>query len=421
MRIENVRVSVLLIGDELLLGQVIDSNSAQMAKLLYPYGLQVYRKYCIADDEEEIIQHLHLMVQFSDLILITGGLGPTRDDVSKKALAKFLNQKIIFNEQHKEHVVSMLERRGRPVNELQLSQCYVPEFAEMLDNPLGTAMGLWMKYGTTEIVSMPGVPYEMEVIMNGSVLPRISKMQTSGRIVHKTICTAGMGETDIALRIEPVLKDMPDFIKLAYLPSLGQVRLRLTGTSSDVFILNDQIEMYAQLIRSELYDIYLGDEDTSLESEIGILLNKLRKTISTAESCTGGSIAKRITSIAGSSDYFMGSIVAYQNKIKTALLEVPEEILATEGAVSEACVRHMVLGACKLMGSDFAIASSGIAGPGGGTEQKPVGTVWIACGNKNDLETNKLNIHLDRIRNIEYATNFALQMIWRQLKNMSKP
>lgn len=410
-----------MIGDELLLGQVVDSNSAQMAKLIYPYGLQVYRKYCIADEEEEIIHHLNLMVQFSDLILITGGLGPTKDDVSKKALAKFLNQKLIFNEQHKEHVVAMLERRGRQVNEIQLSQCYVPEHARMLDNPLGTAMGIWMKYGSTDIIAMPGVPYEMEAIMKGSVLPEISKSQSTSRIVHKTMCTAGMGETDIALKIEPLLRDMPENIKLAYLPSLGQVRLRLTGTASDVRMLNDQIEMYSQLISSELSDIYFGDEGTSLETEIGNLLKKFGRSISTAESCTGGSIAARMSSIAGSSEYFMGSIVAYHNEIKTQLLEVPEIVLEKEGAVSEACIKQMVLGACKIMGSDFAIASSGIAGPGGGTELKPVGTIWVACGNKDNLITKKLNIQLDRAKNIEYATNFALQLMWRYLKNQSMP
>lgn len=411
-----MKISLIIIGDEVLLGQVVDTNSATIAKLLYKEGLEIFKKWTVADREDEILKALNEASDQSDFILMTGGLGPTKDDITKKTLAKFMNRELVFNEENKAHLTMMLNKRKIPVTELHMAQCYLPSHAELLDNQMGTALGMWMKHNNKIYISMPGVPYEMEYIMIHGVLPRMASFQNTIKIIHHTIHTVGMGETEIADIIEPKLMEWSAIVSLAYLPSQGQVKLRLTGKHEDVKFIEQQILECRKIIDTCLPENIIGYDDTSLEAELGILLRNQNKTLSTAESCTGGYIAHKITSIPGASDYFQGSLVAYQNAIKQNELKVPEEILNQYGAVSEECVREMVKGACQLFESDYAIATSGIAGPGGGTLEKPVGTVWIACGSKDAVKTKRFLFSRDRQRNIEAATTFALIEFWKMLR-----
>jgi nicotinamide-nucleotide amidase len=412
-----MKISLIIIGDEVLLGQVVDTNSAAIAKLLYKEGLEIFKKWTVADREDEILLALKEASDQSDFILMTGGLGPTKDDITKKTLAKFMNLELVFSEKNKAHLTLMLNKRKIPVTELHMAQCYLPSNAELLDNQMGTALGMWMKHNDQVYISMPGVPYEMEYIMIHGVLPRLASFQNSIKIVHHTIHTVGMGETEIADIIEPKLSAFFANVSLAYLPSQGQVKLRLTGKHSDLNFIEQQILDCRKIIDACLQGNIIGYDETNLEAEVGNLLRTLNKTLCTAESCTGGYLSHKITSIPGASDYFQGSIVAYQNVIKQNELHVPEEILNQYGAVSEECVREMVKGACNLFQSDYAIATSGIAGPGGGTVEKPVGTVWLAYGSKDVIKTRRYLFSRDRQRNIEAATTFALIEFWKMIKN----
>ncbi len=415
-----MKISLIIIGDEVLLGQVIDTNSANIAKLLYKEGLEIFKKWTVADLESEILTALSEASAQSDIILMTGGLGPTKDDITKKTIAKFMNQELVFSEENKAHLTIMLGKRKIPVTELHMAQCYLPANAELLDNQMGTALGMWIKHDQKIFISMPGVPYEMEYIMKYAVLPRITALQSAIKVVHFTIHTVGMGETEIADIIEPKLFSLFSHVSLAYLPSQGQVKLRLTEKHEDNVFIEEQILKCKEIIDGCLHENIIGYGETSLEAEVGKLLRNQIKTLSTAESCTGGYLAHKITLVAGSSDYFKGSLVAYQNEIKQNQLNVSPEILNTHGAVSEECVREMLKGACHLFNSDYAIATSGIAGPGGGTDDKPVGTVWIAYGNKESLKTKKFLFSRDRQRNIEAATTFAMIEFWKMLRKGSR-
>lgn len=412
-----MKISLIVIGDEILLGQVIDSNAATIAKLVYQEGLQIYKKWTVADKSDEIQLALIESSQQSDVILMTGGLGPTKDDITKKSLADFLMRPLVFNTVQKDHLEKILKPRGIPVTEMQLHQCYIPDQTVLLDNQMGTALGMWIEQQGKIYVSMPGVPYEMEFIMKHSVIPKLRNYQSGNRIIHQTVFTVGLGETEIASRIEPLLINMPEHISIAYLPSQGQVKIRLTASGSDEENMQQELDEYIGIIQTELEASVIGIGETSLERELGKLLKEHHKSLATAESCTGGYLAHRITSIPGSSDYFLGSVVAYQNRIKEALLNVSNEILEAQGAVSEACVIEMVKGCCRKFNSDFAIATSGIAGPGGGSPDKPVGTVWIAYGSKTQIETKKFQFTRDRIRNIEASASFAMILFWKFLKS----
>lgn len=411
-----MKISLIIIGDEVLLGQVVDTNSATIAKLLYKEGLEIFKKWTVADREDEILKALNEASEQSDFILMTGGLGPTKDDITKKTLAKFMNQELVFSEENKTHLTTMLNKRKIPVTELHMAQCYLPAHAELLDNQMGTALGMWMKHNNKIYISMPGVPYEMEYIMIHGVLPRMASFQNKVKVVHQTIHTVGMGETEIAGIIEPKLMDFSANVSLAYLPSAGQVKLRLTVKHEDVQFIEQQILKCRQIIETCLHGNIIGYDETNLETELGNLLRKQNKTLCTAESCTGGYLSHKITSIAGASDYFKGCIVAYQNEIKQNELNVPEEILNKYGAVSEECVCEMVKGACHMFQSDYAIATSGIAGPGGGTPEKPVGTVWVAFGSKDVIKTKRFLFSRDRQRNIEATATFSLIELWKMLR-----
>lgn len=409
-------ISLLIIGDEVLLGQVVDTNSATIARILYDRGMSIAKKWTVADREEEIIRGLEEASRQSDLIITTGGLGPTKDDITKKALAKFMNVDLVFSEKNKNHLSEILSKRNIAVTDLHLEQCYLPANAEILDNQMGTALGLWMMNNGKIIISMPGVPYEMEYIMTHEVMKRLAAYTTVNNLTHQTINTVGMGETEIAAIIEPRMGSLPDSISLAYLPSPGQVKLRLTSLRSDILSAQNQLAHYKNIISECLPKNIIGYGDTSLEREIGNLLRLQKKCLCIAESCTGGYLAHRITSIAGASDYLKSGIVAYRNEVKQNLLNVSKETLDLHGAVSEECVREMARGAIQLFNSDYAIATSGVAGPGGEEHGNPVGTVWIAYGNKNLIKTKEFHFTRDRLRNIEAAAIYAMILFWKFLK-----
>lgn len=411
-----MKVALLIIGDEILLGQVVDTNSTRIARYLYELGLHIQTKLTVSDAEPEILKGLQYLTDLADIILMTGGLGPTKDDITKKAMATFLKRKLIFSDDARLHLEKILAKRNRAIDEMQLTQCYIPEFAELLNNDLGTANGLWILSGSKIYISMPGVPYEMENIIEKEVMPRLQKFPIQNNIMHRSLLTGGLGETQIAKRIEPLLDKHSQEIKLAYLPSIGQVRLRLSHYNASTVVEEKKLEDAYEMIQKELQDILIGKGNISLEEKLGKILESKKASIATAESCTGGLIAKKICSVPGASQYFKGGIVAYQYDIKEKILDVKSQTLETDGAVSENCVREMVEGALQLMLCDYAIACSGIAGPDGGTPEKPVGTVWMACGNKDHIIAKKYIFPWDRTRNIEATSVYALLLFWEYLK-----
>lgn len=411
-----MRISVITIGDELLIGQVVDTNSSVMAKLLYPLGKNIYRKFTVADKEEEIKYAMQEAGKCSEIVLITGGLGPTKDDITKKAMAAYFNVPLVYKEEAFRHIEKIFIPRNIIINEAQKTQCYVPEGAELLDNKMGTALGIKFKSNNCIWISMPGVPFEMEYIMQHSVIPMIAEMESSHKLIHHTIHFCGMGETMIAERLEPLIENMKNEISLAYLPSLGIVKLRISNTLHSK---KDSLEKALEIIKLEFKNSIFGYGETDLSTEIGRILRSRKLKIGTAESCTGGSIANKIVSSPGASDYFEGSIIAYANEVKSKSLHVPEDILLSFGAVSEECLKQMILGGNQHLGTDLILASTGIAGPDGGTPDKPVGTVWLGVGNAKSMKTKQMRFFRDRSRNIEASTIWSLIMLWEYLHETS--
>jgi len=402
---------ILTIGDEILIGQIIDSNSAWMAEQLNLQGIRVAKIISINDTAEAIRQALDDSFAKTDLILMTGGLGPTKDDITKKTLAEYYGVGMSFHEESFERLRKMFARWGRETTPAHREQCYMPDNAKILTNKAGTAPGMWFAKGGKIAVSMPGVPYEMKYLMEQEVLPLIASTFPGKPITHRTILTIGEGESRIAHRIKDIEENLPTHIKLAYLPNLGQVRLRLSATGDNLEALKKELDAQVALVEAQIPEFIFGYEKDTIENVIGALLIKNKKTIATAESCTGGLVAHRITSIPGSSAYYEGSVVAYSNTLKENLLNVSPEILKTHGAVSEETVKAMVEGVLKALGTDIGIAISGIAGPGGGTPDKPVGTIWIAVGDKYKTNTLKLQLGKSRSNNIKYTATKALDMV----------
>ncbi len=402
---------IITIGDELLIGQVVDTNSAWMAQQLNLQGIRIDTILSVSDTHEAITNAVDQAIQTADLILVTGGLGPTKDDITKKALADFFGVGMEFHTPTHERILRLFERWGREPTDAHRDQCYMPANADILHNKMGTAPGMWFEYKERVIVSMPGVPREMKYLMEYEVLPRLNQHFPKLPIHHRTILTVGDGESRIARRIESIENSLPENVKLAFLPGLGQVRLRLTAIGADNDQLKQILDEKVKAIEALIPELIYGYGTQNLEQVLGQLLLDRKKSLSTAESCTGGYVAHRITTIPGSSAYFKGGIVAYDNSIKQNQLGVSANTLETEGAVSEQTVIEMVKGALKVMGTDIAIAISGIAGPDGGTPEKPVGTIWMAVGDEGQIKTTKLQLGKDRIGNIQYTGVQALNMI----------
>lgn len=404
-------VEIMTIGDELLYGQVIDTNSAFMGQELGKLGLRVRQITSVSDRADEIVAALDLARQRAQVVLMTGGLGPTKDDLTKHVLARYFNSELVLHEPTLRHVEGIFARYNRPMLEVNRQQALVPAICTVLHNALGTAPGMWFEQGGTVFVSMPGVPFEMKGLMTEEVLPRLRQHFQTPAIEHVVVQTVGLGESFLAQRIEDWENRLPANVKLAYLPSLGGVRLRLTGHDDGQPDLRARMEALLPELRTLLGDHIFAEGEINLETAVGTLLAERGLTLGTAESCTGGLLAHRITSVPGSSRYYQGSIVAYSNEVKMRELGVQAETLAAHGAVSEPAVAEMAEGLRRRLGVDVAVATSGVAGPDGGTDAKPVGTICIAYADARRTVTRQISFNRGRQLNLEYTTTAALNLL----------
>lgn len=407
---------IITIGDEILIGQIVDTNSAWMGEQLNLAGIKVHQITSVSDNAEHIVKALDEARSRVDLILITGGLGPTKDDITKHTLVKYFNTSLRFDEEVHQHVKALFARFGREVTGVNLKQAEVPESCTVIHNANGTAPGMWFDNDGKVFVSMPGVPYEMKKMMGAEILPRLKKKYNLPTIVHRTILTQGIGESFLSEIIADWENSLAEKnIKLAYLPSPGMVRLRLSTSGNDETTLlktvEEKVEELNKLIPQHIY----GYEKDTLEQLVGRFLKEKKQTLSLAESCSGGLIAHLVTSVPGSSAYFIGGVVSYSYESKTNMLGVTTETLEKFGAVSEEVVTQMALGAQKEFKTDWAVSASGIAGPDGGMEGKPVGTVWIAVAGPNGVKAKKFQFGGDRERNIAVTAITALNMLRKQL------
>lgn len=406
---------IITIGDEILLGQILDTNSQWIAQKLTDVGIKVLRKRTVSDNASAIIRALDNALQEADLIFITGGLGPTKDDITKITLSKYFEDPLVINETRLKELKSYYKSRGRELNDLNKTQALLPKHCFIVSNEIGTAAGMWFENTDKQVISMPGVPYEMKKMMEDTILPRISEKFDLPSIVFKTIRTIGVPESDLAMKLADWENNLPHELKLAYLPSLGIVKLRLTGVHDDPQVIEDLISTEEHKLHELIGEHIFGDGEDTIELVLGNILKEKGLTISTAESCTGGNIGHLLTSIPGSSSYYEGSVVSYSNEIKEQELSVTKESLKEHGAVSEEVVSQMAQNIKKKLNTDIGIATSGIAGPDGGTEEKPVGTIWIAYADQEGVVTKKLNLTPVRSNNIRMASIFALELARQQL------
>lgn len=409
-----MKVHIITIGDEILIGQIVDTNSAWMATELNLAGIEVTAIKTVSDKLDDIKDNILSSMKEADVILTTGGLGATKDDITKKAISELLGVGMYFDETLYNMIEGFFKKRGFPITDALREQCMMPETMIQLPNKMGVAPGMWFEHNDSILVSMPGVPYEMKHLMSAQVLPKLKESFGTNPIFHRTILTSGFGETQLASKIEPITSTFPENVSMAFLPNLGEVRLRVSAFGDEhtdeaelETLVNDKISQ----IEETLGNIIYGYEKDSIQNAVGQILLKKGLVLGTAESCTGGNIAARIVQIPGSSAYFKGGIVAYSNEIKMDKLGVKESTLQSHGAVSEETVKEMVEGTLREVGVNVAIAVSGVAGPGGGTPEKPVGMIWIAVGDQSNIVTKKLQIGKDRLKNIEYTTKHALNML----------
>lgn len=406
-----MKAEIITIGDEILIGQIIDTNSAWMGQQLNLLGIEVYQVTSVHDNHDHIMKSLAEAEENADLVLITGGLGPTTDDITKNTLCEYFGTELVYHPEVLKHVQSLLSSRNVVINQLNRDQALLPANCMVLHNSAGTASGMWFERNNTIFVSMPGVPFEMEAIMTEEVFPRLTKLGITQSIMHKTVLTIGLPESMLAEKIEQWENALPGFIKLAYLPSPMMVRLRLSGYGTDQCMLEAEIERQVKELLTIIPENVFGFDDDNLGLVIGRMLVESSKTLAVAESCTGGNIAHFITSNAGSSAYFKGGVVAYSNEIKNKLLDVPSEMIETYGAVSQEVAEAMALGSRIALNSDYSIATTGIAGPDGGSDEKPVGTVWIAVAGPSGIISKKYIFKHNRERNIIHTTHTSLNML----------
>ena len=405
---------ILTIGDEILIGQIINTNSAWIAQQLNLLGIKVNRMISIGDTRDEILNALAESSTRSKFVFITGGLGPTSDDITKPALCEYFNTDLRFDEAVYAQIEEFLKARGGSMNALNREQAMVPVSAKILNNVIGTASGLWFEKDDVIYISMPGVPFEMESLMQNKVLPELKAKFNLPFIYHRTILTIGIPESKLALTIEDWEKQLPSNISLAYLPSPGIVKLRLSAMGDPYLknLVESEIPKLKKIIGNAMY----GFDNDTMELIVGKLLKEKNATLSLAESCTGGNISKLVTSVSGSSEYYKGGVVAYSNEIKTNQLNVPSQLISKHGAVSQEVVESMAINIINIFESDYSIAISGIAGPNGGSKEKPVGTVWIAIGSKEGIKSQKFVFGDNRERNIARASIFALNMLRNELE-----
>ncbi len=406
-----MKAELITIGDEILIGQIVDTNSAWMGQQLNLHGIEVYQVTSVHDQHDHILKAFQDAENRVDLVLITGGLGPTKDDITKKCLCEYFGTELLFNPEVFEHVRSLLSSRNVVINQLNRDQALLPASCQVLHNSAGTASGMWFERNNTIFVSMPGVPFEMEAIMAEEVFPRLVQLGITQSIVHKTVLTIGLPESMLAEKIEKWESALPEFIKLAYLPSPLMVRLRLSAYGSDKSLLETEIANQVKELLVIIPENIFGFDHDNLAMVIGRTLVKSSQTLAVAESCTGGNIAHYVTSNPGSSAYFKGGVVAYSNEIKTSLLNVSSEIIDKFGAVSQEVAEAMAQGARKVLQADYSVATTGIAGPDGGTEEKPIGTVWIAVAGASGVKSKMYLFKHNRERNIIRTSQTALNML----------
>ncbi|HOI86774.1 MAG TPA: competence/damage-inducible protein A [Lentimicrobium sp.] len=409
-----MQAEIITIGDELLIGQVIDSNSAWIAEQLNMTGIRVVQISSISDNRDQITKTLGEALQRADIVLTTGGLGPTKDDITKAALCDFFETRLVFHQESFDNIERIFVARGYPMTALNRAQAEVPECCTPMANRYGTAPGMLFEKEGRLVISMPGVPFEMKSLMQEQVIPRIRGLSHSS-ILHRTLLTHGVGESFLAARIEDFEDALPVHIKLAYLPQPGMVRLRLTASGPDFAELKQELEKQADELYRLIPEYIFGENDDTLEEITGKLLREKNFTLATAESCTGGYIAHLLTSVPGSSEYFKGSVVAYANEIKENILGVSALTIQKYGAVSQETVFEMAAGIIRHFNTNCAIAVSGIAGPDGGTPEKPVGTTWISVLSPMGAETRMFTFGEHRGRNIRRAALAGLDMLRKQL------
>jgi nicotinamide-nucleotide amidase len=412
-----VRAEIITIGDEILYGQIVDTNTQWISLELGKLGIKTVRKSSVGDQKEEILQILNEAKNRADVVLITGGLGPTKDDLTKKILADFFSCDFVYHQEALKDVTDFFAKRGRELSDINRDQALLPSKCTFIPNKQGTAPAMWFNEMNTVWISMPGVPYEMKAIMETEVLPRLIKHFQLPVIVHQVVKTIGIGESYLSDLIQDWELQLPSHIKLAYLPSLGICKLRLTGFGDSAEGLKIAISEEFAKVMPRIKSYVFGYDKDELPDVVGKLLIKENYTLSLAESCTGGYLAHQFTQFAGCSNYFLGGTLAYSNDIKVKQLGVSNEILANEGAVSDSCVIAMATGVKKITGSDFALATSGIAGPDGGTPDKPVGTIWIALAHPAGVITRKLTLAGTRIQNIHVTSLTAINLLRRFLLN----
>lgn len=410
-----VKAEVITIGDEILFGQITDTNTQWIGTELTQIGIRVIRKTSVGDNEADILAALAEAETRADLILITGGLGPTKDDITKKTFCQYFDTELIINEDALALITDFFVKRGREMTDLNRQQAAIPKNAEYVKNSWGTAPGMWIERNGKVFIAMPGVPFEMKNLMSKRLLPKLQAHFETPVIYHKMIKTVGIGESFLAEKIEAWEDALPPHIKLAYLPHFGQVRLRLTATGSNLATLQAeaqaQVEQVLPLIKNNVF----GFDTDELETVVGSLLKSQEASVVTAESCTGGYVSHLITKVPGSSAYFLGGVVAYSYEMKMAELGVKQQTLNDFGAVSEQTICEMAEGARLRLGSTYAIATSGIAGPDGGTPDKPVGTVWIGCAGPNGTTARKLMLTNLRETNIQLTATYALDLLRRTI------
>lgn len=415
-----MQAEIITIGDEILIGQIVDSNSAFISKELNKIGVSVYQITSIQDDREHILKSLKEAGERSSVVIITGGLGPTKDDVTKHTLCEFFEDELVRDNAVLSHIEELFKKYiTTPISDLNREQAMVPSKSTVLHNEFGTAPGIWMKKDKTTFISLPGVPYEMKGLMIKSVLPKIIKEYHRPHIVHKTIMTYGLGESAIAEKLEDWENNLPSFIKFAYLPNIGRVRLRLSAKGEDKEALIAGIEKQVKKLYPLIGDIIYGEEeeDGNVEKQIGTLLTNKKMTLATAESFTGGSIAEHITAVPGASNYFKGSMVCYATAVKVNVLGVPQELIDKHSVVSEEVAIAMANNVKSKLGTDFAIATTGNAGPTKGDSDAEVGTVYIAVSTPNGTFAQKFVMGRHRERVIKKSVNKAFELLYKEILN----
>lgn len=413
----NIRVSIITIGDELLIGQTIDTNSAWMAQRLNELGIDVVRRVAVGDVDIEITTALDEELTKAEVVLMTGGLGPTADDITKPLLCKYFGGRMVVDEKTLGHIKTIFTKRNRPFLEANMKQAEVPDCCTVLHNRIGTAPGMLFNQNGKIIISMPGVPFEMMAIMEDEVLPYLQQNFSHDAIVHKSIITSGEGESFIAEAIKDLEASLPAHIKLAYLPSPGVVKLRLTGRGNDKLSLERELQLRQEELANRLESIVVSLHDLPLAQILGQTLIEKKATIGLAESCTGGYISHELTQIVGATRYFKGGIVCYDREVKENILGVDARTINTHTAVSEETAIEMVQGALKVLKVDYALSVTGMLGPAADNDEAPPGTVWMAVADMNTVKTRKFKFHYDRLRNKDMAMQTAIVFMWRFINN----